>query len=383
MEASGPERGEAKGGQPPRVLVVVPSWVGDAVMATPALRLLRRALPGTLIGGLVRPGIDAVLAGLDVLDEVHVERASGVMGPKFVAARLRPRRYDVALLLTNSFSTALVARIAGIPRRVGYSRDGRGLLLTDRLEAPRRPAGGWAPVPAVAYYWHAACALLEAIGRRPEWARSHGPGAMPQGVRLELVATPEDVRFGAEVLARAGVPGDAALAVLNPGGNNPAKRWPAERFVQIGRGMASRGAWVLVNGSPAEAELAGHIARGVGERAASLPEAGGTIGSLKGVLASGRCRVMLTNDTGPRHMAAALGVPVVSLFGPTDHRWTTIPTEPGMEEILLADPTLPESEVADDHPERCRVERIEVEAVEAAVDRAWRAGETHGRKVSG
>src|ERR1043165_5228089 len=115
----------------------MPSWVGDAVMATPALRLIRAGPPGAFIGALVRPGIDQVLAGTNFFDEVHVEAAAGVMGPKHAAAKVRPRRYDTALLFTNSFSTALIVRVAGIPRRIGYARDARSLLLTDRLLAPR------------------------------------------------------------------------------------------------------------------------------------------------------------------------------------------------------------------------------------------------------
>src|SRR5687768_2461756 len=138
----------------------MPSWIGDAVMATPALRLIRSALPGAFIGALARPGIDQVLAGSTFFDELHVEHSTGVLGPKFIAAKLRPRRYESALLLTNSFSTALIARIAGIPRRVGYARDARSLLLTDRLHAPKRPDGRYAPIPAVTYYWRAACRLL-------------------------------------------------------------------------------------------------------------------------------------------------------------------------------------------------------------------------------
>ncbi|HNB60912.1 MAG TPA: glycosyltransferase family 9 protein, partial [Phycisphaerales bacterium] len=108
-------------------------------MATPALALLRRHLRASFIGALVRPGLDELLAGSaladgsPLVDEFHVERSKGVMGPKVVASRIRPRRYDAALLLTNSFSTALITRLAFIPRRVGYDRDGRGLLLTHRL----------------------------------------------------------------------------------------------------------------------------------------------------------------------------------------------------------------------------------------------------------
>jgi heptosyltransferase-2 len=140
---------------------------------------------------------------------------------------------------------------------------------------------------------------------------------------------------------------------------------------------------VLVNGSPGEAALTEEIAAagngllgsGGGESpsVASLATLGITIGSLKGVVR--RAALMVTNDTGPRHIAAAFGVPLVSLFGPTDHRWTTIPTRPGgPEAVLLADPTLPEELMADDHPERCRVDRIEIESVWAAVERVLGRG---------
>ena len=164
--------------RPHRLLVVLPSWVGDAVMATPSLRLLRAMLPGAFIGALVRPGLDELLAGLETIDELHVERSVGVMGPKRVAGAVRPRRYDAALLLTNSFSSALIARLAGVPTRIGYDRDGRGFLLTGRLTPVKRrdlepfsrspsDPGGWAPVPACVYYWHAASALLAAAGCDP------------------------------------------------------------------------------------------------------------------------------------------------------------------------------------------------------------------------
>jgi heptosyltransferase-2 len=347
----------------PRTLVIMPSWVGDAVMATPALRLLRTRLPGMFLGALVRPGIDQLLAGSDLLDEVHVERAAGVMGPKFAAGKVRPRRYEQALLLTNSFSTALIARIAGIPRRLGYNRDARGLLLTDRLEAPKTAAGRWAPIPAVSYYHHAAQALVgDEIPALP-------PATLPR-CRLELGIAPDQQQAGDEVLRRAGIGENDPLIILNPGGNNPAKRWPAERFAAAGRTLAERhAARVLVNASPAEADLGAQIAREIGPAAASLAEHGITLGALKPI--ARRARLMITNDTGPRHIAAAFGTPVVSLFGPTDHRWTTIPTwgASDREAILLADPTLPESEVADDHPERCRVDRITLESVLEAAER--------------
>jgi len=344
---------------PLRLLIVLPSWVGDAAMATPTLRAIRRAMPGAFIGGLCRPGVDELLAGVDLLDEFHVARASGVMGPKFAAGKVRPRRYDAALLLTNSFSTALTVRIAGIPRRIGYDRDARGLLLTDRLPPPRRDDGEWATVPAVEYYWALARRFLLPAGAE------RGP--------LELGVTPEQAALGAEILAKGGVTG--SYAVLNPGGNNPAKRWPADRFAAVADWLATeRGLTAVVNGSPGEAELAREVAAACRvARPVLLPELGMTVGALKAVVRG--AGLMVTNDTGPRHIAAAFGVPLVSLFGPTDHRWTTIPTRAGgPEELVLADPTLPEHEVANDHPERCRIDRISVDRVKEAVRRVLAPG---------
>lgn len=348
-----------------RLLIVLPSWVGDAVMATPALRLIRDTLPGWYIGAICRPGIDQVLAGLDSLDEVHIAPTTGVLGPKRVAAQLRPRRYAAALLLTNSFSTALATRVAGIPMRLGYERDGRGLLLTHRLTAPKREGGGWAIVPAVAYYYHAARALLDVLADRQVDATAPIE-PLPTRARLELAATESDVAKATEVLAKAGVSPDTRLAVLNPGGNNTAKRWPPDRYGQLADWLLeTHGLTSVINASPAEADIAAAVRAGSRCQPPSLADHGGSLASLKGVLA--RSSLMVTNDTGPRHMAAALGVPVVSLFGPTDHRWTTIPTPAG-EALVLADPDLPEGQTANDDPQRSRVDRITLDRVQQAVE---------------
>lgn len=333
-------------------------------MATPAVRFVRRTLPGCFIGGLVRPGLDDLLAGTGDVDELHVARSSGVMGPKFVAAKVRPRRYDTAMLFTNSFSTALITRIAGIPRRIGYDRDARGLLLTDRLRAPTRSDGRFAPVPAIEYYLRLACEALLKIPT-PGWRDGDHP--------LRLEATAEQEQAADLLLDRSGLGRGAPLAVLNPGGNNPAKRWPADRFSALAGHLArAHGLCVAINGSPDEADLAATIRSMVSDefrgRVVSLADHGVTLASLKGILR--RSRLVVTNDTGPRHMAAAVGVRLITLFGPTDHRWTSIPTRRGSPEvILLADPALPPEQVADDHPERCRIDRISLEEVIDAADR--------------
>ena len=348
---------------PRRVLVVAPTWVGDVAMATPAFRVLRDRLAGSLIGALVKPGIDDVLAGSDFFDELHVDTRAGVMGVKRAAGKVRPNRYDTAILFTNSFSTALIARLAGIRERIGYGRDGRGILLTQSLLSPRRidtpPYSAstvskrtWAPMPACEHY-------LKLV----QWFLDDD--SIPLGP-MTIGISPAQQAAGAEVLQHAQVGADRPIALLNPGGNNPAKRWPADRFARLAHWLeVERGFSVVISGSPGERALAEEIAREASlgiERA--LPTLGLTLGSLKVVLR--RASLVVTNDTGPRHLAAALKTPVITLFGPTDPRRTTIPFD--REAIVVADPTLPAREVAEDFPERCRIDRIEIECVQQAVE---------------
>lgn len=388
-----------------RVLVVLPSWVGDAVMATPALREIRRGLPGSLVGALARPGIDQVLAGSGLIDEFHVDRAGGVMGPKHAAAALRAMRYDAALLLSNSFRTALVTRLAFIPRRVGYDRDGRGLLLTDRIRPEQRAGGsGWAVVPAPAYYVRAARMLLRGdampvaigdVGKYELATSAEQESAADRVLGSVGFGSGFDVHGAAAARADAGGAVDAnvvatpfAMAVLNPGGNNPAKRWPAERFGALAAWLVrERGMRVAVNGSPGEAEVVDAVVRTAHEsigdsslagRVVSLASAGGTIGSLLGVVR--RASLMVSNDTGPRHMALAFGVPTVSLFGPTDHRWTTPPMGSDVERRLLSCEDLEDGVLADDVPERCVIDRISLDAVCSACVDVLRE---HGRDRAG
>lgn len=353
-----------------RILIVLPSWVGDTVMATPALRILRELAPKALLAGLARPGIDQLLAGLSVLDEIHVGHRTDLASAARMAARLRARRFDAAVIFPNSFSSALIAALTRAPVRIGYARDCRAPLLTHRLTAPRRRdlapfntsthrSGAWAPVPAREYYHALVARLLETM-RIP---------APPPGP-LELATTPSEERAASELLLRAGLDPeterDAPLVLLNPGGNDPAKRWPVDRFAHVADALiAEHGARILISGAPSEADLTTALRDAIArtDRAHNLGPLGLTLGSLKAVLR--RCDLMITNDTGPRHIAAAFGVPVITLFGPTDHRWTTIPH--ALESIVLADPTLPENQIANDHPDRCAIDRIETSTV---LDRA-------------
>ena len=344
--------------KPKRLLIVLPSWVGDLVMATPALRLLRDSLPDATIGVLAKSAADELLDGSDLADQVHVEQAKGMMGPKRVALRIRPQRYDTALLMPNSFSSALVVRLASIPRRVGYDRDRRGPLLTQKLTAPRRPDGEFAIIAACEYYYRAARALLD--GTDP------GPGSTPSTIRMELGISRPQRAAAQNIIVRAGFGSDERFAILNVGGNKAEKRWPPDRFAQLADHLSRHsGMRVFINGSPAETTLCARVASLATTSPIALPPFRVTLGSLKGLVE--RASIMVTNDTGPRHIAAALGTPVVSLFGPTDHRWTTVPAPAG-ETILVADPALDPSETANDHPDRCRIDRIELAGVIEAAD---------------
>jgi len=343
-------------------------------MATPAIRRIREAMPGIFIGALCRGGIDQLVTGSDLFDEVHVFVPHGMMSTKKAAAKVRPRRYDTALLLTNSFSTALTTRLAFIPRRIGYDRDGRGILLTDKVVPPRNADSSWKMVPAVDYYWNLAGYLLNE--ELVDWS-VHTPVdcvsmplSLPGDAMMELPITEQDQAKCDEILTKAGT-NLGGYAILNPGGNNEAKRWAADRFARLADWLGDEfGLKVMINGSPAESDLVDEICGLCESDPVSLPALGNTLGGLKAICNG--ARIMVTNDTGPRHIAAAMGTPLVTLFGPTDPRWTTVPVQKmadggNSEVVVVADPTLAACESANDHPERCGIDQIEESRVREAV----------------
>lgn len=327
---------------PNHVLLVAPSWVGDATMCTPAFRAIAEAWPQARRTLLCRPGIERVLAGLPAFTDVLVERAAGALGPWRAGRRIRSLATDVAVLFPNSFRTALAVRAGGVARRVGYSRDARGLLLTDRVPPPPRGV----PASTVDYY----CDLVE-----------RGLGIPVPNRSPKLALTAEDAAAAERALEGVARP----FALLVPGGNNPAKRWPPERFAAVADELAARhGLAIAASGSPGEREVIEAIRLAAKVPVTNLADRAIDLGALKGVVAA--ARLVITNDTGPRHFAAAFGVPTVALFGPTDHRWTRLPGVP--ERVLVAEPFLPEELVADDRAAFCAIDRIAVGDVLAAAD---------------
>lgn len=321
-----------------RLLVVLPSWVGDAVMATPALRALRASLAGARIEVMGRPGLDAVLDGLDTFDAFHTHTMRGRFGPFTGVRRFRAMRFDAVLLLPNSPRSGLFALASGARMRLGWARDGRGWMLTHGLT----PAKDRSPRSAVDWYADLAAWALQ----RPVTDRA-----------VALACTDEQREAGARLLE--GLP--RPITILNPGANREDKRWPVECFGALATHLrAERGGSVCVTGGPAEASLVALAVQRSDGAAVNLVERGVTLGSLKAAI--GMADLLVTNDTGPRHLAAGMGTRCVTLFGPTDPRWAALHEAPGaLREIqLLAEPFLPAQIVADRVARYCTMSRIGV-----------------------
>jgi heptosyltransferase-2 len=290
--------------------VFLPGWVGDAVMATPALRALRSQCSGRMIG-VVKPYVAAVLEGSDWFEElIPANRLGGA------AFRLRRLNIELAVLFPNSFRSAVMAWLGGCRRRVGYARYGRTRLLTEALEPIRDEQGRLKPSP-----------VLDAYNRLAEHV-----GCPPPGTQLELFTTEADEKAADQVWEQGDFDAYSELICLNPGAAfGSAKHWPAEYFAQLAHDLAQeRGGAVLVLCGPAEADLARAIATQADHSAVfalsdlrAQPGAEGpalSLGLTKACVR--RADLLVTTDSGPRHFAAAFDRPVITLFGPTHIAWT-------------------------------------------------------------
>ncbi len=296
---------------PASILIVLPTWVGDFVMATPTLRAVRARFPDASITFVGEENLEDLVRGGDWMDEVlHLPprgKRNLLHRPyRKLIALLRARRFDLALLLPNSFRSALLARLAGAKRRVGFDRDSRGWLLTDRIAPPNRMGRGFAPRPIVEHY----ADLAERIGcDRPTDA-------------LELFTSSDSEGSVQERLLGLGVADHRPLVVMSPGARyGAAKCWPPERFAAVADRLIERtGAAVVVTCGPGEEPIARRIGGTMRERGFVLDQPRLTLGELKALIR--RSHVLVCNDAGPRHFAKAFGVGVVTVFGPTHPEWT-------------------------------------------------------------
>ncbi|HSU68791.1 MAG TPA: lipopolysaccharide heptosyltransferase II [Tepidisphaeraceae bacterium] len=307
--------------EPNKILVVQPSWVGDAVMATPTLRAIRELYPSAHIAYLMRRYVKPLYGGMPWADQIITYRtgktkAKAGKGLLDLAVRLHAAKFDLAILLPNSFKAALVCKMANVKRVVGYERDGRGFLLTDKL-LHVKDRGKFVPVPIIKTYMGIA----------------HYLGARSRDLKMQLFVTEPEAREGREVLTACGLSpeihrpaaaGEPPLIVLNPGAQyGAAKCWKAEYFAELAdKFIDEMNATILLSGAPRERQILDSIKQSMRHAPIDLSNKGMTLGSLKEVVR--RCDLMVTNDTGPRHIAAALDVPVVTVFGPTHPEWTEI-----------------------------------------------------------
>ena len=283
------------------LVILAPNWLGDAVMAQPAIADLRRALPRARFVAAARREVAALFAMVAEVDEVvMVER--GVR--RDLGAELAGRGFEAALLLPNSMHAALVARRAGILERWGYRTDWRGALLTRAVDPP-------SGLHQVEYYQQ----LVHALG-------------FPNGPMEPRVVVPPDARAAAQaLLAERGWNGTTPLVAIAPGAAfGSAKRWPPASFAELARALAGDGVRTIVVGTAADRTTADEVIRAIGKPDASSALApidlvGRTdLVTLAGVFTL--CRVLVSNDSGAMHLAAAAGTRVTAVFGATDERAT-------------------------------------------------------------
>ena len=337
-----PRRRDELAGDAGGILVVLPNWMGDVVLASPTLAALRAHFSGSKISFLLRRYVREIVEGCGWHDELifwpdksarsgaarnafdthgDATRATGSGSAYSGAARpgsasgeeqaardltasLRASGASTAVMLTNSFRSAWAVWRAGIPRRVGYARDWRSALLTDRLK-PLKRDGQFVPSSVLPYY----AALAEHLGC-PVVDRA-----------LRLAASPAQEQAGEALKRHYGLE-DGRYALINCGAKfGASKCWLPERFAEVGRRISSELKLrpVLI-GAPPEYPLLQQIAAAAGPDVVCCTNPGTTLGSLKPVVAG--AALMVCNDTGPRHYAIAYRIPTVTIFGPTHQEWT-------------------------------------------------------------
>jgi heptosyltransferase-2 len=290
------------------ILVRATNWVGDAVMSLPALRALRDRFPQARITILAKPWVAGLYHREPFCDQI-IPYAPRTLGEKYSAARaLAAYKFDTAILLQNAFEAAAVVATAGIPRRIGYARDGRGFLLTTAVPVPRPDE-----IPPHERFYY-----LELLRRAG--ILDH----LPESDSIRLDGAPAARAAGLERFRALGL-GEAIVGISPGAAYGTAKRWLPERFAEAANRVAGElGATVAVFGSASERDLCESVVRAIRVPARNFA---GQTELAEYIELAAACRVYLTNDSGAMHIASALGLPTVAVFGATNHI-TTGPTGP-------------------------------------------------------
>ena len=285
-----------------RILIRATNWVGDAVMSLPALQAIRERFPQAHVTILAKPWVADLYQRERFADQVLIYQTNPRPGPLHrswrIGLSLRPQKFDCAILLQNAFEAAWIAWLAGIPNRIGYNRDGRGFLLTRAIKPPKP---GEIPRHERFYY-------LELL------RRSGLIDHLPECNAIHLTAPPSS-RNGKRVI---GVSPGAAYGT--------AKRWLPERFAEAAAELAAkRNASIALFGSATERALCEQVEQQLNGH--DVTNYAGQTSLAQFIDLAAACELFLTNDSGAMHIASALGVPTVAIFGATDDT-TTGPTGP-------------------------------------------------------
>jgi heptosyltransferase-2 len=292
-----------------RVVVRGTNWVGDAVMTIPALRELRRLLPNAHLTLATRPWAKGLFEDADLVDDLLITNRRGLGSVVSQVAGWRKGRFDLAVIFPNAFEAALIPAIARVPFRIGYATDGRSALLTNPLPLPE-----WRSSKHEVFYY------LNIIG---ELERLLGPKQTGTQTVMErepdafLRISERRQTEGLAMLRAFGIRHNHPLVALCPGSiNSRAKRWPAERYAALADSLIEKlNAEVLLIGSPDELDVSLEVSRGMRNKLFMLT--GKTdLAQIAAVLSW--VDLLVTNDTGPAHLAAALGRPTLVIFGPTN-----------------------------------------------------------------
>jgi len=289
--------------KPGRILIRVNNWIGDVVMISPAVRAVRARYPRARIAILAKSWVLDTLRGSpdydDLIEYDQAGRHGGLQGRMRLAAELRRGRFDLALLFQKAFEAALLAFLARIPVRIGYATDGRTALLTHPISLP----------PEGTHHAELFAGLVRALGC--DLADLSPIFHLDDAARAR----------GAELLRTAGWDRGRTLIALHPGASKGPRAWHPERFAALaGRLAQSARAQIVLLGGPADREAAHLIASGAAATTLLMPVDTPSIKEMAAILE--RCRLFIGNDSGPMHVAAALGVPTVGIFGPGSPRLT-------------------------------------------------------------
>jgi heptosyltransferase-2 len=286
------------------ILVWLPSPLGDAILCTPALRALRRYFKSCKIFFFANPTVRQVLSPCNFNDEWLEQKNKN---PLAIAKQFKEHKFTHAILFKNSFASALACLLAAIQTRTGYAREKRGFLLTDKLYPPKLPDGTFKPLSMIDYYLAIASWL----------------GAETTDRNLELLVDPlkrESLKSKLPELFNC----NNSIVILIPGGTfGPSKCWPPDRFAQTAEHLIDNyNAKVVLSVAPepAERQIAEEICNSSKHKLINLGEKPLNLGELKALFSV--ADLVISNDTGPRHIAIALGRKVISLFGPNDPAWT-------------------------------------------------------------